>query len=64
MIDLSNKKKQNDLLCRAAHLSIFIFPKIALISMRASVSSDELKMGNFLARKESKMIPADQISMA
>lgn len=47
-----------------AHLSIFCLPKMAEISMRASVSSFELKIGNFRVKIESRMIPADQMSMA
>ena len=34
------------------------------ISMRASVSSLELNIGNFFVRKKSRIMPADQTSMA
>jgi len=37
---------------------------MAEISIRASVSSFELKIGNLRVRIERRMIPADQMSMA
>ena len=53
-----------DVLWPAAQRSIFLRPKMAAISMRASVSSFELKKGNRRVRKQRSMIPADQMSSA
>ena len=53
-----------DLLCSMAHFSMAFRPKIAVISINASISSLELKTGNLWVKSESNMIPADQTSTA
>jgi hypothetical protein len=53
-----------DSLWMEATLSIFCLPKTAAISMSASVSSFELKIGNFRVKMDNRMMPADQMSMA
>lgn len=55
---------EEDSLCMAAHRSILRLPKMAAISTSASVSSLELKKGKRLVRKQSRMMPADQMSRA
>ena len=52
------------LLCSVAVFSILFFPNIVASSIRASMSSLEWNRGNFRVRKNSRIIPADQTSMA
>jgi hypothetical protein len=58
------RRKERDILCSVATPSIFFFPIIAAISMRASTSSLDWNKGNLPVRKNRSIIPAAHISMA
>ena len=51
-------------LCNSAHILIFGLPKMVVSSIMASTSSAELKKGNRLLKKLSKITPQDHMSIS
>jgi hypothetical protein len=61
---LNVEDRVHSILCKVATFSIRFFPMIVAISIKASISSLDWNSGNLPVRKNNKIIPTDQTSIA